>query len=56
MLVYPVSEVALKRGFRQLTDLPMRRWGSPRRSLLGIIAETPKPRAALNFLRGFSDG
>jgi len=60
MLGYPVSEVALKRGFRQLTDLANGEDGAfPTTAIAARESwlKDPKNReAALNFLRGFSDG
>jgi ABC-type nitrate/sulfonate/bicarbonate transport system substrate-binding protein len=60
MLGYPVSEVALKRGFRQLTDLANGEDGAfPTTAIAARESwlKDPKNReVAINFLRGFSDG
>ena len=60
MLGYPVSEVALKRGFRQLTDLANGENGAfPTTAIAARESwlKVPKNReVALDFLSGFSDG
>jgi len=60
MLGYPVSEVALKRGFRQLTDLAKSEDGAfPTTAIAARESwlKDPKNReVTLNFLRGFTDG
>ncbi|HTN71158.1 MAG TPA: ABC transporter substrate-binding protein [Methylomirabilota bacterium] len=60
MLGYPVSEVALKRGFHKLTDLANGEDGAfPTTAIAARESwlKDPKNReVALNFLRGFTDG
>lgn len=60
MLGYPASEVALRRGFHQLTDLAKGEDGAfPTTALAARESwlKDPKNRdIALNFLRGFTDG
>jgi NitT/TauT family transport system substrate-binding protein len=60
MLGYPVSQVALKGGFRQLTDLANGEDGAFPTTAIAAREpwlKDPKNReVAINFLRGFSDG
>ena len=60
MLGYPASEVALKRGFRQITDLAKSEDGAfPTTAIAARESwlKDPKNReVTLNFLRGFTDG
>jgi NitT/TauT family transport system substrate-binding protein len=60
MLGYPVSQVALKRGFRQLTDLAKGDDGAfPTTAIAARESWLKDPNnreVALNFLRGFTDG
>ena len=60
MLGYPASDVALKKGFRQVTDLARSEDGAfPTTAIAARESwlKDPKNReVTLNFLRGFSDG
>ena len=60
MLGYPASDVALKKGFRQLTDLAKNENGAfPTTAIAARESwlKDPKNReGALNFLRAFTDG
>jgi ABC-type nitrate/sulfonate/bicarbonate transport system substrate-binding protein len=60
MLGYPASDVALKKGFRQLTDLAKNEDGAfPTTAIAARESwlKDPKNReGALNFLRAFTDG
>jgi NitT/TauT family transport system substrate-binding protein len=60
MLGYPASEVALKRGFHQLTDLAKGEDGAFPTTAIAVREswlKDPKNReVAVNFLRGFTDG
>jgi NitT/TauT family transport system substrate-binding protein len=60
MLGYPGGELALKRGFRQLTDLSRSEEGAFPTTAIAVREswlKDPKNReTALNFLRGFTDG
>ena len=60
MLGYPASEVALKRGFRQIADLAKSEDGAfPTTAIAARESwlKDPKNReVTLNFLRGFTDG
>lgn len=60
MLGYPASDVALKKGFRQLTDLAKNEDGAfPTTAIAARESwlKDPKNReGALNFLHGFTDG
>jgi ABC-type nitrate/sulfonate/bicarbonate transport system substrate-binding protein len=60
MLGYPVSEVALKRGFHKLTDLAKGEDGAFPTTAIAAreswLKDSKNREIALNFLRGFTDG
>ena len=60
MLGYPVSDVALKKGFRQLTDLAKGEDGAFPTTAIAAreswLKDSKNREITLNFLRGFTDG
>lgn len=60
MLGYPASEVALKKGFRQLTDLAKGEDGAFPTTAIAAreswLKDSKNREVALNFLRAFTDG
>jgi ABC-type nitrate/sulfonate/bicarbonate transport system substrate-binding protein len=60
MLGYPVSEVALKKGFHKLTDLAKGEDGAFPTTAIAAreswLKDSKNREIALNFLRGFTDG
>jgi len=60
MLGYPASDVALKRGFRQISDLARGEDGAFPTTAIAVreswLKDSRNREIALNFLRGFSDG
>src|SRR4051794_2862095 len=60
MLGYPGGELALKRGYRQLTDLANSEDGAFPTTAIAVseswVKEARNREIVLNFLRGFTDG
>jgi len=60
MLGYPASEVALKKGFRQLTDLAKNEDGAFPTTAIAAreswLKDSKNREIALNFLRAFTEG
>ena len=60
MLGYPASDVALKRGFRQISDLARSEDGAFPTTAIAAreswLKDARNREIALNFLRGFTDG